>query len=258
MFSEVIGLALRHRIQCPVEVSLVPRTIRRDQAFNKRKPYFAAALLIALLIPFVGWLVKLAKTNLYVSAYDKLKTQVQDLQHDSNEIKSQVEQKNRLVQEYRRAETLLEKRLAWSRILTEVESLCPQDVWLDAITPVSESDEDDDRSERRDTEPGRSGPGAFFVSGTPPARRSAPRFEGGGGALFSSILLRGNAIQTDSEADQSVEEKLESALRASPLFKDDPESTRIVSYESQEQYVNYSSFVIRAEFEEPLDLELPD
>src|SRR6476659_8325419 len=37
-FGEVVGLGLRNLAQCPVELNLVPKSIRRKQAFNQKKP----------------------------------------------------------------------------------------------------------------------------------------------------------------------------------------------------------------------------
>ena len=42
MFSEVIGLALRHVTTCPVEITLIPDSIRKLREFNAKKPYFYA------------------------------------------------------------------------------------------------------------------------------------------------------------------------------------------------------------------------
>src|SRR3984885_14940294 len=39
-FGEVVGLGLRNMAQCPVELNLVPKSIRKRQEFDQRKPYF--------------------------------------------------------------------------------------------------------------------------------------------------------------------------------------------------------------------------
>src|SRR4051812_36740073 len=41
-FGEVVGLGLRNLAQCPVELNLIPKSIRSKQAFNAKKPYFIA------------------------------------------------------------------------------------------------------------------------------------------------------------------------------------------------------------------------
>src|SRR5437660_2719659 len=39
-FGEVVGLGLRNMAQCPVELNLVPKSIRKRQQFDQKKPYF--------------------------------------------------------------------------------------------------------------------------------------------------------------------------------------------------------------------------
>lgn len=43
-FGEVVGLGLRNIAQCPVELNLVPKSIRQRQQFDQKKPYFIAAI----------------------------------------------------------------------------------------------------------------------------------------------------------------------------------------------------------------------
>jgi type IV pilus assembly protein PilM len=50
-FGEVVGLGLRNLAQCPVELNLIPKSIRSKQLFRQKLPYFAATL--ASLIAFV-------------------------------------------------------------------------------------------------------------------------------------------------------------------------------------------------------------
>jgi type IV pilus assembly protein PilM len=55
-YGEVVGLGLRNLAQCPIELNLMPKTIRQRQQFNQKKPYFIAtvvSLVLSLLI--MGW-----------------------------------------------------------------------------------------------------------------------------------------------------------------------------------------------------------
>ena len=57
MFADPIGLSLRHAMQCPVEISLVPRSRQKILEFKAKNPYFyasAATLLLCLLVTFFG------------------------------------------------------------------------------------------------------------------------------------------------------------------------------------------------------------
>src|SRR5215213_6195279 len=49
-FGEVVGLGRRNLAQCPVELNLVPKSIRSKQAFAQKKPYFIAAVASLILV----------------------------------------------------------------------------------------------------------------------------------------------------------------------------------------------------------------
>src|SRR5213079_3618637 len=51
-FGEVVGLGLRNVAQCPVELNLIPKSIRSKQAFDAKKPYFIATVAILILVVF--------------------------------------------------------------------------------------------------------------------------------------------------------------------------------------------------------------
>src|SRR5436309_9308981 len=51
-FGEVVGLGLRNLAQCPVELNLIPKSIRSKQSFDAKKPYFIATMASLILVVF--------------------------------------------------------------------------------------------------------------------------------------------------------------------------------------------------------------
>src|ERR1044071_4197978 len=51
-FGEVVGLGLRNLAQCPVELNLIPKSIRSKQSFDSKKPYFIATMASLILVVF--------------------------------------------------------------------------------------------------------------------------------------------------------------------------------------------------------------
>src|SRR5207237_9008304 len=51
-FGEVVGLGLRNLAQCPVELNLVPKSIRSRQQFEQKNPYFIASTFSLVLVVF--------------------------------------------------------------------------------------------------------------------------------------------------------------------------------------------------------------
>lgn len=276
MFSEVIGLALRYRVQCPVEVSLVPKAIRREQDFNKRKPYLVAAMVAILIIPLVSWLVNRAKADLYSLTYEKLQTQLQTLDAKSKDIKREQAATEQLKEAYQEAADLLAKRHIWPSVLEHLESLRPADVWFDAVQPIRVTADGEAAASTRRARPSE-GPQYDFLApppGSSGARNSNAKADLEDRDLFAAVHIHGNAIQVEgldeqapgdaatvpagdgTTSRQAVELRLLKELRDSALFKEDPDATKIIRYDPPETFLNYSRFVIRAEFETPQDLRI--
>ena len=137
MFSETIGLAVRHATACPIEVSLVPESMRKLNDFKLKKPYLyasAASLLLCLLVTLWGFSKQLeiaeykqkiassflTKTNKVVS---RLKSAEGDFANAQNE--------------YNAAAQILAKQKIWPMMLNASQKVLPDDMWLTTFTLTS-------------------------------------------------------------------------------------------------------------------------
>ena len=137
MFSETIGLAVRHATACPIEVSLVPESMRKLNDFKLKKPYLyasAASLLLCLLVTLWGFSKQLeiaeykqkiassflTKTNKVVS---RLKSAEGDFANAQNEYNAAVQ--------------ILAKQKIWPMMLNESQKVLPDDMWLTTFTLTS-------------------------------------------------------------------------------------------------------------------------
>ena len=137
MFSETIGLAVRHATACPIEVSLVPESMRKLNDCKLKKPYLyasAASLLLCLLVTLWGFSKQLeiaeykqkiassflTKTNKVVS---RLKSAEGDFANAQNE--------------YNAAAQILAKQKIWPMMLNESQKVLPDDMWLTTFTLTS-------------------------------------------------------------------------------------------------------------------------
>lgn len=130
MFSEPIGLALRHGMNCPVEISLVPQSLQKYNEFKSKAPYFyasAASLLLCLLVTYAGFAkqerIAVEKREVAVNLLDKTKRVVKNLKAAENEF-------NSVRSEYEDAAKLLDERIRWPELLNEVQAILPDNVWL--------------------------------------------------------------------------------------------------------------------------------
>ena len=215
MFSETIGLAVRHATACPIEVSLVPESMRKLNDFKLKKPYLyasAASLLLCLLVTLWGFSKQLeiaeykqkiassflTKTNKVVS---RLKSAEGDFANAQNE--------------YNAAAQILAKQKIWPMMLNESQKVLPDDMWLTTFTLTSNVPTTN-QAPRDEFEGGLfagmgGGRPTPAVSGSP-TELTAAKFEG-------HALIRDNGIN----------ELFTEMLSKSKLFKFNPQTETFTS-----------------------------
>jgi len=147
--GEVVGLGLRNLAHCPVELNLMPRSSRKRQEFNAKKPYLVAAIAsLVLIIWAFGWFYdKLAVIK--QKALDQLTEEVEPRLARETEMSSAKEQVAMAKASADQFSSWLGDRTYWAnlflelrRILIEVEDQGKRDfgadtgMWIDNLEPV--------------------------------------------------------------------------------------------------------------------------
>ena len=137
MFSETIGLAIRHATTCPIEISLVPESMRKLNEFRLKKPYLyasAATLFLCLLVTLWGFSKQLEiaeyKQNIaskFMTDTDKVVKRLKSAETDFANAQS----------EYNAAAQILAKQKIWPNMLNESQKVLPDDMWLTSFTLTS-------------------------------------------------------------------------------------------------------------------------
>lgn len=135
MFSEVIGLGLRHATVCPIEISLIPSSLRSAHELKKKVPYFyASAASLILCLAIFWWSVgrnEQRSRNMVAMAtqvLDNTNRKLSDVNSGLNEV-SDADLK------YSEATKILVDREIWFNILNEIQNLLPYNMWLVKIGP---------------------------------------------------------------------------------------------------------------------------
>lgn len=136
MFSEVIGLGLRYRMSCPIEVSLMPESITRQQALRRKKPYVMLSMFFFVLIFAVAWRGVAFHASLYANAAHALGTERIAPEVLSNGIRQATASQTQNNARYQSVCDLLAQRAVWPRIINEFQRLKPENLWLVSIKPV--------------------------------------------------------------------------------------------------------------------------
>ncbi len=138
MSQALIGLALRGLNHSPLDISLLPRKIKKQVEFNGRKPFLyasAATLLVCLLIVLFGVNKLLDFETLRVAEVHK---RLERAERESKAIKAIDQERNDKLSQYNMMKKFLDDRKQWSQLIEVIQSKIPENMWL--VTLEYESD----------------------------------------------------------------------------------------------------------------------
>ncbi len=120
-FSEAIGLGLRYCMQLPVEVSLIPESIKKQMALRQKKPYLVACVTTVLFMLVFTLLANLRKEGLYEHFHTGIAMRKANLEKYQHQIAARKTAADELMTKYQLIEGLLSRREKWPAIVNEIE-----------------------------------------------------------------------------------------------------------------------------------------
>jgi len=137
-FGEVVGLGLRKLTVCPLEVNLLPGSVRVRNQMKQKRPYFAGAALCLLLVPLC-WLAYTKKVaSLKDQQLSDVRLQVETLQGLDGRVKKEQAQLGELKDKTDQIVSLVQQRSLWPEFLQDLNSRLASNLWIAALTPQSE------------------------------------------------------------------------------------------------------------------------
>jgi type IV pilus assembly protein PilM len=153
-FGEVVGLGLRNVAQCPVELNLVPKSIRKRQQFDQKKPYFMAAVFSLVLVVFAyGWFFdRVAQVR--AASLQEIREQLRPLETKERELQKHEAQIRQAKGEIDAYMGWIQQRFFWPDVLSELRRslMATEDfferqhpgyragVWIESFGTVTESE----------------------------------------------------------------------------------------------------------------------
>ncbi len=134
--SESVGLGFRYTRHCNIEINLLPRTIRRQQAMAAKKPYFVAAMICLAFMLFVissGVSASATQAEKRAAIYAEQRAKYEK-NYDS--IKSAIAEADDAIGKIQSIKSFLGTRAMWPMIIEEIYRAKPDNVWIDAIEPI--------------------------------------------------------------------------------------------------------------------------
>src|SRR5688572_20348972 len=122
-FGEVVGLGLRNLAQCPVELNLVPKSIRNRQQFEQKKPYFIAAIFSLVLVVFAYGMFYGKIAGVKRSSFEALSQELQPLEQRVSLLEVQETAIRNTTNQIAKLVDYLEDKFFWPETLTEVRTV---------------------------------------------------------------------------------------------------------------------------------------
>jgi len=134
--SQVVGLALRKALTCPIEINLLPPKVVAEKDFRRRQPMLVVAA-IGLAVIVGLWAVYFAKMASQTTQNRELIQNqvgaVEQIEAPLIGIEKETESYQERVDTIR---TVYEQRSEWLKLLSEIQKSLPPDLWIVQITPV--------------------------------------------------------------------------------------------------------------------------
>jgi type IV pilus assembly protein PilM len=133
--GEVVGLGLRRLTECPLEVNLLPRSIRARKQVQAKQPFILGAAVCLLLVPLC-WLAYTQKTSsLKQRELADVRQEVDRLQRLDLNLKDGQAQLSKVKGEADRIVTVVKQRSLWPELLNDLNQRVPQNLWITALLP---------------------------------------------------------------------------------------------------------------------------
>jgi type IV pilus assembly protein PilM len=138
LLGELVGLALRSTMTCPMELNLRPANVVRRQQLAQRRPFLVVAG-ACLVLGLLGWgIYFLRVTRVEARVADSLQVEVDRMRGLENQIASLYKKTAALDAEATPLLCAISDRGVWLRILDDLNARLPKEnIWITELAPTS-------------------------------------------------------------------------------------------------------------------------
>jgi len=199
LLGELVGLALRRTMTCPMELNLRPASVVRRQQLERRQPFFllAAACFILALLAWGFYFARAA--GVQTGVVDRLQGEVDRMHQVETQLNRLRGEAGTLDEAATPLLAAISDRGAWVRILDDLNARLPQEnIWITELAPTSAG--------KILGEQGASGSGA---AGSSPAGVNAPGSRGKPGTksvpMIDGVFVRGLYLSNPKQQEIVVD-----------------------------------------------------
>ncbi|NQU11663.1 type IV pilus assembly protein PilM [bacterium] len=138
-FGEVVGLSLRQLADCPIEVNLLPASLRSRRRTERRRPYLAGVAAGLLMMPLFWWGYQAKTAAIHAEELNKVKTKNEELDLYLQKIKKEDAQIRELVGHAGSLVQLIDRRSYWPALLEDLSTRMVPNTWIVSFHPQRSS-----------------------------------------------------------------------------------------------------------------------
>lgn len=251
MFSEVIGLGLRHIAKCPVEISLKPKSLKSQQSLKQKVPYFyasCASIILGLIV--ILFIVNTLK-NKDQEKVEVATQAIAETQKLGKDVKAAKAVLDGIETQYNEVVGIFNQRNTWPSIINELQKLLPDNMWLVSVKGIGVESKAAAAPTPRAGRPSRGGGGG----GAPPTGLFGGGFGGEPEAAAKSLdiswlRLVGHTLVLNPNIP--TEELFKESLIKSPIFTDEKEEIRTVEFIPARGKVNFTTFTMEVKLKKTI------
>ena len=140
MLSEVVGLALRRSLACPVEINLMPPELVKQKTMKKRLPFFGLAAAGVLLSLGIWTIYEYRMTDTYTAQREKVEARLTQMRGVQQKLDAAVKAKDGILRPADALRGLIEERTIWQQRIQAVRKSFYDGMWLMEVAPLRAED----------------------------------------------------------------------------------------------------------------------
>lgn len=135
--AEVVGLALRRALTCPVELNLMPPEIVARRIMRKRLPFFAVSAVGLVLIMLCWWIYFYKMGGMLSARVETVQTEDSRFSGIKNNLSQVLNKKDKALSRLGDLSNVVNSRTDWIEIFSEIHSCMDEGMWLTELVPVT-------------------------------------------------------------------------------------------------------------------------
>ena len=133
--GEVVGLALRRALTCPVEINLMPPDLVARKAFRRRQPFFYLSAAGVVLTMLCWWVYFNRMGKMFEDRVNDVSTEVKAFSLLTKDLKRASAKREEAVQRQDAITEVIGSRRRWSGVLGAIHGCMQEGMWVVELKP---------------------------------------------------------------------------------------------------------------------------